>query len=132
MSQINFCSQCGAPLSDANANFCSKCGYKFKRTDEVTAPTVETPVESVNGLIKNTLYAKYSRNLGIVGLAISSILCLMLTIRLFTIWDGYDCIETSALSFNSALFNVGENYSYFSFNKLLVVAFPILLSFIAC
>ena len=132
MSQINFCSQCGAPLSDANANFCSQCGYKFIRTEEVTAPAAETPAKNADGLVKNSYYAKYSRNLGIVGLAISSILCLMLTIRLFTIWDGYDCIETSALSFNSALFNVGENYSYFSFNKLLAVAFPILLSFIAC
>lgn len=131
MAQIKFCSQCGAPLTNANANFCSQCGYKFERIEEVAAPAVEAPAKNADDLVKNSYYAKYSRNLGIIGLVISSILCLMLTIRLFTIWDGYVRIESSALSLNSALFNVVEDYSYMSLGKLLTVSFPILLSFIA-
>ena len=34
MSEINFCSKCGAQVTDPEANFCMKCGNMFRRNEE--------------------------------------------------------------------------------------------------
>ena len=65
MSQINFCCQCGAPLTDANANFCSQCGYKFVRAAEIvpdssietiTAQGEGVPIDSGSAKLVNNSY----------------------------------------------------------------------------
>ena len=135
MAQIKFCSQCGAPLTNANANFCSQCGYKFERIEEVAAPAVETPAKNIDGLVKNSYYAKYSRNLGIVGLVISSIMCLMITlvaIPMICNYDGYNWyLSSTELSFNSVISYMSPWHDV-TINNLLIVVIPIVSSFIAC
>lgn len=135
MAQIKFCSQCGAPLTNANANFCSQCGYKFERIEEVATPAVEAPAKNTDGLVKNSYYAKYSRNLGIVGLVISSIMCLMITlvaIPMICNYDGYNWyLSSTELSFNSVISYMSPWHDV-TINNLLIVVIPIVSSFIAC
>ena len=130
MAQIKFCSQCGAPLTNANANFCSQCGYKFERIEEVAAPTVETPAKNADGLVKNSYYAKYSRNLGIIGLCISAIMGLMLPIVMILISENY-YLATSYLSLNGTISQVLNPWSGISFFMLMIVTIPIIASFVA-
>lgn len=141
MSEINFCSQCGAPLTDANANFCSQCGHKFVQPKEVVTPVVEAEhiapkvqstvatEENTTNQIKNTHYAKYSRILGIIGLCISAIMCIMLPIVMILI--GEDEISSAHLSFNSTISQVFNSW-YISFYQLIIATIPIIASFIAC
>lgn len=135
MAQIKFCSQCGAPLTNANANFCSQCGYKFERIEEVAAPAVEAPAKNADDLVKNSYYAKYSRNIGIVGLVISSIMCLMIPLFAISMICGYDgCnwyLYNTELSFNSVI-SCMSSWHDVTTNNLLMVVIPIVSSFIAC
>ena len=88
MSQINFCSQCGAPLTDANANFCSQCGYKFVRAAEIvpdssietlTAQGEGAPIDSGSAkLVNNSYFSKYARAIGVFGILLSTAACAIL------------------------------------------------------
>ena len=131
MAQIKFCSQCGAPLTNANANFCSQCGYKFERIEEVAAPAVETPAKNIDGLVKNSYYAKYSKLFGIIGLCISAIMGLMLPIVMILISENY-YLATSYLSLNGTISQVLDPWSDISFFMLMIVTIPIIASFVAC
>ena len=82
MSEINFCSKCGAQVTDPEANFCMKCGYKFERIKEAAAPAVESlpqeepapqiePAPQVE-TVKNHFYLKYVLSTGISGILISA------------------------------------------------------------
>ena len=131
MSQINFCSQCGAPLTNTNANFCSQCGYKFERIEEVATPAVEAPAKNADGLIKNSYYAKYSKLFGIVGLCISAIMCIMLPVVMILIGEDELYLSSAHLSFNGTISQVFNSWDI-SFYRLIIVTIPIIASFIAC
>ena len=107
MSQINFCSQCGAPLTDANANFCSQCGYKFAYTEEVkhVAPVSESTIvanETTINPIKNLKFTKYGRLFGIMGVAISLLATIIIIYNLCT----EAALDSAPLSINRAIFGI--------------------------
>lgn len=109
MSQINFCSQCGAPLTDVSANFCSKCGYKFAYTEEVkhVAPVSESTIvanETTINPIKNLKFTKYGRLFGIMGVAISLLATIIIIYNLCT----EAALDSAPLSINRAIFGISN------------------------
>ena len=109
MSQINFCSQCGAPLTDVSANFCSKCGYKFAYTEEVkhVAPASESTIvanETTINPIKNLKFTKYGRLFGIMGVAISLLATIIIIYNLCT----EAALDSAPLSINRAIFGISN------------------------
>ena len=139
MAQIKFCSQCGAPLTNANANFCSQCGYKFERIEEVAAPAVETPAQVEPAphvepapqveTVKNHFYLKYVLSTGISGILISAFSAILTFVVLcFLIsWSENEYYEFSPYDFdelesnylpNNILLSIPVLFSLFSFKQL--------------
>ena len=118
MSQINFCSKCGQPLTNATANFCSNCGYKFVRIEELEvapieaapiAPVVEIPQQeetNTTDQIKNLNFTKYGKLFGIMGTAISGIATIIIIHSFFQLWH----YQTSFASLNRFIFGMDGSY----------------------
>lgn len=107
MSQINFCSQCGAPLTDVSANFCGKCGYKFVRAEDDgrkdLSPTEKSHTQeetNTTGLVKNIYYTKYAQKIGIYGAITTSLSAtLLFALILINLSSGWHHFSTDHIFF---------------------------------
>ena len=128
MSQINFCSQCGAPLTDANANFCSQCGHKFAQPEEVANTTPQTEAQPHADVlpqertVKNPYYLKYLLSTGISGILISAFaatLALFILRRFLVSGTEYELGDTSCNYLpNNFLFIIPVLFGFYSFKQL--------------
>ena len=135
MAQIKFCSQCGAPLTNANANFCSQCGHKFAQPEEVANTTPQTEAQPHADVlpqertVKNPYYLKYVLSTGISGILISAFAATWALIVLSflvscTEYEYYDFIPYdfgdigSNYLPNNVLFIVPVLFGLYSFKQL--------------